>query len=375
MSSGRRRRSIKSAVNLPANSYVFMNMQLNRVQAGAGPRAVRRAGRRLYLPTIVIAGLAGWLSWQGWTALGQAEVAGSVNAGRFELAGHAVLGFVLAVCVVEQICPAQRHLVATQRTMHLPSAVRRTMNTPTPVRVICLPFAGAGTSFFRPWNKLAPDGIEFAPLYLPGRERLLDEKPFTDLHAAADSLLSAAAEHAEASLVALLGHCFLGATLAYEICLRLVAAGYERQVRHLFVSAARAPFMGNPTQTAGLSDDDFLDRVRSITGYTHPAMDIPEMRDILMGALRADFQMDEGYAPVGPGLASVPVTAVCAVDDEMVPCEAVVGWKQVTQGLFRQAKVTGGHMYVAADPRPLIDIVVGTLSGSFPAKESPDAVA
>jgi hypothetical protein len=32
-------------------------------------------------------------------------------------------------------------------------------------------------------------------------------------------------------------------------------------------------------------------------------------------------------------------------------------------------------MYVAADPRPLIDIVVGTLSGSFPAKESPDAVA
>jgi sterol desaturase/sphingolipid hydroxylase (fatty acid hydroxylase superfamily) len=86
-----------------------MTMQVDIAEAGlvqAGP--VQRAGRRLYLPTIVIAGLAAWLSWRGWTALGQAGVAGSVNAGRFQLAGPAVLGFVLAVCVLEQICPMQR---------------------------------------------------------------------------------------------------------------------------------------------------------------------------------------------------------------------------------------------------------------------------
>jgi hypothetical protein len=70
--------------------------------------ATGRASRRLYLPTIVIAGLAAWLSWRGWNALGQAEIARSVNAGRFELAGPVVLGFVLAVTVIEQITPAQR---------------------------------------------------------------------------------------------------------------------------------------------------------------------------------------------------------------------------------------------------------------------------
>ena len=68
-----------------------------------------RWGRgRIYLPTLVIAGLAAWLSWRGWNALGQVGIARSVNAGRFELAGPVVLGFVLTVTVIEQIWPAQR---------------------------------------------------------------------------------------------------------------------------------------------------------------------------------------------------------------------------------------------------------------------------
>jgi hypothetical protein len=60
-----------------------MTMQVDNVEAGlvqTGP--VQRAGRRLYLPTIVIAGLAAWLSWRGWTVLGQTGFAQSVDAGR-----------------------------------------------------------------------------------------------------------------------------------------------------------------------------------------------------------------------------------------------------------------------------------------------------
>lgn len=71
--------------------------------------AARRSGRGLYLPVIVIGGLAAWLSWRGWEALGRDDLARSVSAGRFELAGPTVLGFLLAVCVIEQIWPAERH--------------------------------------------------------------------------------------------------------------------------------------------------------------------------------------------------------------------------------------------------------------------------
>ena len=92
-----------------------MNMQVGRVWTapppageGQGPAQSQRASRRLYLPTIVIAGLAAWLSWRGWTALGQTGVGRSFDDGRYQLAGPVVLGFVLTVCVLEQAFPAQR---------------------------------------------------------------------------------------------------------------------------------------------------------------------------------------------------------------------------------------------------------------------------
>ena len=56
----------------------------------------------------MIAGLAAWLSYRGWTALAQTGVARSFDAGRYNLAGPVVLGFVLTVCVLEQVFPAQR---------------------------------------------------------------------------------------------------------------------------------------------------------------------------------------------------------------------------------------------------------------------------
>jgi len=68
-------------------------------------------GRRLYLPAIVIAGLAAWLSWRGWSALEQFGPARSINAGRFQLAGPVVIGFVAVVFSVEQLWPAQRRPV------------------------------------------------------------------------------------------------------------------------------------------------------------------------------------------------------------------------------------------------------------------------
>src|SRR4249920_3438613 len=73
--------------------------------------ASAHGGRRLYLPTIVIAGLAAWLSWRGWSALEQFGPARSINAGRFQLAGPVVIGFVAVVFSVEQLWPAQRRPV------------------------------------------------------------------------------------------------------------------------------------------------------------------------------------------------------------------------------------------------------------------------
>jgi len=66
---------------------------------------------RLCLPTVAVAGFAAWLSWLGWAELSESGPARSIRAGQFELAGPAVLCFVLVVFLIEQVRPAQRRPV------------------------------------------------------------------------------------------------------------------------------------------------------------------------------------------------------------------------------------------------------------------------
>jgi sterol desaturase/sphingolipid hydroxylase (fatty acid hydroxylase superfamily) len=83
---------------------------IDSAAAQAGEKAVAPStiARRICLPTVVVAGLAAWLSWLGWEALAQYGPVHSIWAGQFELAGPAVTGFVLAVFLIEQVRPAQR---------------------------------------------------------------------------------------------------------------------------------------------------------------------------------------------------------------------------------------------------------------------------
>ncbi len=71
-------------------------------------QAQARVSRRIYLPTLVIAAIGAWLSWRGWILLSQYGDRQSISAGRYELAGPVVLGFVFVVTVIEQLWPAQR---------------------------------------------------------------------------------------------------------------------------------------------------------------------------------------------------------------------------------------------------------------------------
>src|SRR5262249_43498333 len=93
----------------------------------------------------------------------------------------------------------------------------------SPTALVCLPFAGAGASFYRPWStQVDPDRLRIVPLQLPGRERRIDEDPHRNVRAAVHELAaSLTGALAGAGRVALFGHS-LGAVLAYELALRLL---------------------------------------------------------------------------------------------------------------------------------------------------------
>ncbi|MFF2190810.1 thioesterase II family protein [Streptomyces sp. NPDC058155] len=204
-------------------------------------------------------------------------------------------------------------------------------------------------------------GVVATPLQLPGRERRLDEEPYRDLHAAADGLLPAALKAAGSGPVALFGHCFLGAALAHELTRRITETGCN-EVAHLFVSAARPPSAGPVSDVSVLTDDEFLEHVEKTTGCQYPAFDVPEIRDLLLPTLRADFAMDEGYRPSGAAPLGVPMTAVYAADDSFVSRDEVAKWQDVTTAGFSLTELPGGHMYPASDAEPLLELISRTIA-------------
>jgi surfactin synthase thioesterase subunit len=231
------------------------------------------------------------------------------------------------------------------------------------MRLLCLPFAGAGASFFRPWSRLGVEGVEVVPVQLPGRERRIAEPLYQDVHEAADGLLPEVLADLPdpAEPVALFGHS-LGAVLAYELAHRLVDAG--RPVHRLFVSGSPGPGAERTERASDLDEESFVAQVEKFAGYRHPAFDDPEMRALLLPTLYADVRMHESYRPRAAKPLPVPITAIRAADDGLVSAAESAHWREATSAEFVAVEVpSGGHMYLTADGRVVLDIVAASLAG------------
>jgi surfactin synthase thioesterase subunit len=235
------------------------------------------------------------------------------------------------------------------------------MTTHDTTKLICLPYAGAGASFYRPWTALAGDTVEIVALQLPGRERLIDEEPYQDVHRAVDGLLAELRDRlgADGGRVALFGHS-LGAVLAYELAHRLTAEpGIE--LVHLFVSGSPEPARGREQRATGLTDEDFLARVGEFAGYHHLALDEPEMRELILPALRADVELRENYVPSTDGPLYASLTVVRGEDDDLVDYDDVESWSKVAGRDFEHVEVPGGHMYLTDAAPALVRLIVSTV--------------
>ncbi|MFE4019124.1 thioesterase II family protein [Streptomyces sp. NPDC059101] len=234
------------------------------------------------------------------------------------------------------------------------------MTTHDTTKLICLPYAGAGASFYRPWTALAGDALEIVPLQLPGRERLIDEEPYRDVSQAVDGLMAELPERlGDGARVALFGHS-LGAVLAYELAHRLAAESGAELV-HLFVSGSPEPARRRERQATGLSDEDFLARVGEFAGYHHPALDDPEMREMILPALRADVEMHENYVPSTGLPLDAPLTVVRGEEDELVGYDDAESWSKLAGRDFEHVEVPGGHMYLTDAAPALVRLIVSTV--------------
>ena len=212
--------------------------------------------------------------------------------------------------------------------------------------LLCVPFAGAGASFFHPWRALAGDRWRVAAVELPGRERRLLEDAVPQRRRGGQGLdrTTSSRSSATGTRTVLFGHS-LGAVLAYELVHLLTARGVR--VERLVVSGSPGPWTQRERRATGLPDEEFLARVEEFAGFRHEALDHPEMRELILPVLQADCEMHENYVPSTDEPVSVPICSLRGRLDGLVTRRAGARVAGGDHGRVHAiAEFPGDHMYL-----------------------------
>lgn len=230
--------------------------------------------------------------------------------------------------------------------------------------LVCLPHAGGSASFFFPLSRALAPAIEVLAIQYPGRQDRRHEPNIDSLPELAD-LIVAALRHTDDRPTALFGHS-MGAVLAYEIALRLPAAGLPAPSR-LFVSGRRAPSRHRDDRVHLMSDRDLLAELRHLNGTEMAPLADPDILEMIMPAMRSDYRAVETYRHDPGRVLTCPVTVLIGDRDPLVTVDEARAWERHTTGPTDLCVLPGGHFYLVEQSAQFIDHIRRPLSSSMSA--------
>jgi surfactin synthase thioesterase subunit len=213
-------------------------------------------------------------------------------------------------------------------------------------RLFCFPYAGAGAAAYRGWGAGLAPAVEVLAVRLPGRERRFLEDPFDDLAACVDAFVEVLQRHSDRPF-AFFGHS-MGALVAYETTRELIRRQQALPV-HLFASGRVAPHLVDPDgEVHLLSDAGLVTELRERGQTPEEVLENPELLELLLPAVRADFALAERYRHAAGAPLPVPITAFGGTEDPDVPPAAVEAWGEHTALGFEHIIHPGGHFFLDA---------------------------
>lgn len=224
------------------------------------------------------------------------------------------------------------------------SFVVKPRSEPAALRLFCFPYAGGGASIYRTFGQGFPAKVEVIPVQPPGRENRLGEPPLKRIGDLVDLL--------EAEIQPLLDRPFaffgysLGASVAFELALRLDQR-HGKAPRHVMVAARQPPHLtSRRSPLHQLPDEKFVEALRDLEGTPAEVLDHPELLQLLMPLLRADFEIVETYEVRPRPALSCTLTALGGLKDRDVLREDLEGWKGYGQEPFKLRMFPGGHFFL-----------------------------
>lgn len=222
------------------------------------------------------------------------------------------------------------------------------------VRLFCFPYAGGGSSIFRSWLKTLPNFIELCVAQLPGRESRIREQPYDRLATMVEALGEAIEPHLT-NTFAFFGHS-MGAMISLELA-RTVRRKWQLEPNHLFVSGRRAPQMPRTREmTYNLPEPEFIDELRRLSGTPPEVLANPELMQLMLPLLRADFSVCQTYEYEPEPPLTCPITVFGGLEDETTR-EELEGWREQTSGACTIRMAPGNHFFLHSAQPQILRIV------------------
>ena len=214
-------------------------------------------------------------------------------------------------------------------------------------RLLCLPHAGGAAGWYSPLATTLAPRVRMLAAQYPGRQDRYAEPCAQSIGELADRLfqvLDADGGAADAPTgAALFGHS-MGAIVAFELARRLEAAGRPPAV--LIVSGRRGPST-HRANALPQDDEGLIERLLSLGGTDASLLEYPEVLELVLPALRADYRAIGDYRRTeGPPL-SCPIVAMIGDEDPEVTLAEAEAWAPETSAGFDLRVYPGGHFYLA----------------------------
>jgi surfactin synthase thioesterase subunit/acyl transferase domain-containing protein len=249
-------------------------------------------------------------------------------------------------------------------------------NPEASMRLFGFPFAGGGAATFRKWTEHLDPGIELVAIEPPGRQTRISEAPIREIGEFLRQLVPELLPFLDKPF-AVYGHC-LGALTLFETVCTLIGEHGIAPV-HVFVSGARAPDQLHRHQEF---ETDLMERLLKLPGYnlfepiyqqpddvfseailqfnvlaTESLVQDPELRPLILPAIRAEFEMSSNYRYMPGAPWDVPITCLTGIHDTYVSADNARAWSRFTSKQFQLFMRESEHFIVVDDDQFLLRVI------------------
>ena len=223
------------------------------------------------------------------------------------------------------------------------------------MNLFCIPYAGGSANIYLPWRNNLP-GINVLPVELKGRGRRFDESVYQSVEEAVEDILFTIDSDLQTDNYAFFGHS-MGGILAFELYNRIKQGGKNKPA-HIFFSGCKPPHLRETQKqkTYNLSTEELTKKLAEMGGTPQEILSNPDLLDIFLPVIRADYHMIENYSYKGDkGLESD--ISILIGDQDSVSLEEARDWEKLSKGDIQLYTLEGNHFFIHHQTQDVMNII------------------